>query len=301
MVEIQPPNCKKIDLCSPSNVNQGPASGEVRALAFPNNAQAGLLVSSLVQYAALHRADGGDALFVQAPKADDGQEREVCIIDESVYSRNRSFRLLFQSKFGKKRRLDLDAGSAKLAFGVKPHPCFALLETMASFVPDGTELFEHALIPRGFAHMQAKASRSSVIRHKNGSVQAECDPLLNYLIRAWDDIRRLNDTSPMPFEPTSVQSCVEMDERFLTVTLNNNRYCFCKGDRLLQCQGHAKLQMSIARPDCLVQLFAYSRIDLFELSEPVANIKNAINFPAKTGMNVLQSAISVLLDCLQRG
>ena len=203
-------------------------------LAFANNAQAGLFVNELVNYARANReCSSARHLFVQAPKlSDDG--RETTLIDESVYSRNRSFRLLFQSKFAKKRRLELDEASGKRFFDYwRPHPSRALLETMVTFVPPKTELFRHTLIPEGFGHMDAKSLRvrragPAVVRDSEGKVQViQQDPLLNFLVRTWDGVRAEEEHGPFP--PTLVQSCVEMDRRFLTVTLSNNRFCRCKG------------------------------------------------------------------------
>ena len=201
-------------------------------LAFANNAQAGLFVSELMNYARANR-EGSPAqhLFVNAPKSDAPDWRETTMIDESVYSRNRSFRLLFQSKFAKKRRLDLDEASGKRFFEQwRPHPSRAMLETMVTFVPPGTELFRHALIPEGFEHTDAKGTRvqrGSSLGSVVGRSVDQQDPLLNHLVRAWD--RERGRIEKGPFLPTAVQSCVEMDRRFLTVTLLNNRFCFCKG------------------------------------------------------------------------
>ena len=200
--------------------------------------EAGLLVDTLVRYAEAHREEECIAqhLFVQAPSRGDEESRCTCVIDESVYSRNRSFRLLFQSKFGKDRRLDLDPKMEHVFFGGKPHPCVALLRTMASFVPDGTELFQHEIIPKEYSHRQLKASRMSrggsvLIRKENGTmVTAHCDPLVHHLLRAWDEVRQLNEKDfREPAAATVVQSVVEMDNRYITVTLGNNHYCFCKG------------------------------------------------------------------------
>ena len=81
-----------------------------RPLAFANNAQAGLIVNHLVRYADSRKDSdkASESLFLQSPSRDG---HVVSVIDESVYSRNRSFRLLFQSKYGKTRRLDLDPAS----------------------------------------------------------------------------------------------------------------------------------------------------------------------------------------------
>ena len=92
-------------------------------LAFANNAQAGLFVNELMNYARTNR-EGSSArhLFVQAPKSSEADGRETTLIDESVYSRNRSFRLLFQSKFAKNRRLELNP----CEFGVQARQSYAI-------------------------------------------------------------------------------------------------------------------------------------------------------------------------------
>ena len=133
-------------------------------LAFANNAQAGLFVNELMNYARTNR-EGSSArhLFVQAPKSSEADGRETTLIDESVYSRNRSFRLLFQSKFAKNRRLELDEASGKRFFRYwRPHPTVALLETMVTFVPPKTELFRRAL--RGLRAHGCKILASSACR-----------------------------------------------------------------------------------------------------------------------------------------
>mmetsp|Transcript_39133 Transcript_39133/g.72945 ORF Transcript_39133/g.72945 Transcript_39133/m.72945 type:complete len:481 (+) Transcript_39133:47-1489(+) len=211
------------------------ASGASIDLAFANNAQIGLFVSELVHFARTHREDSSAKhLFVQPPKSDVPDWRETTMIDESVYSRNRSFRLLFQSKFGKDRRLDLDRSSALKVFENMPHPSVALLQSMVTFVPRDTKMFVHAIIPEGFGHMDMKAARvqrggSVVVRSPDGKVGvAQQDPLLNHLVREWDKIREMNEKGRTFPVPTAVQSCLEMDQRFLTVTLLNNRFCLCK-------------------------------------------------------------------------
>eukprot|EP00438_Fugacium_kawagutii_P014278 Skav215763 [mRNA] locus=scaffold106:359622:360713:- [translate_table: standard] len=237
---------------------QGEPGDKRRALAFANNAQTGLLVNHLVKYADSHRGERQSLskyLFVQAPSQDEAEHRrEVCVIDESVYSRNRSFRLLFQSKFGKDRRLDLDHSRAEEIFGGTPHPCIALVQTMASFVPEGTELFRHELIPTDYAHSEAigcrvRCASGSVGRDPRGTMRsAHCDPLLNYLVRTWDEIRCLNDPKvDKRSRATVVQSCVEMEGRILTVTLGNNHFCFCKGASHLS--NHVYLVVDLLRAE----------------------------------------------------
>merc|ERR1712087_564966 len=81
-------------------------------LVFANNAQVGLVVRKFVEYARKRKDEPGFArpgcLFVRAKSSSgdvavvwEDSEMNNCIVDESVYSRNRCFRLLFHSKFQK--------------------------------------------------------------------------------------------------------------------------------------------------------------------------------------------------------
>ena len=74
----------------------------------------GLLVSELMTSAQArkHVKDSpASRLFVAAPPAKDGSSRytgkEVALVDTTVYTRNRCFRLLFHSKYGKNASLQL--------------------------------------------------------------------------------------------------------------------------------------------------------------------------------------------------
>ena len=270
MLELESSTAKKFSrhVIVKALLDQQTGETTKKALAFANNAQAGLLVDHLVKYAESHRHDSQSLskyLFVGAPDRKDGCEgREVCVIDESVYSRNRSFRLLFQSKFGKDRTLELDHDRCDPYFGgPKPFPCIALVQTMASFVPGGTQLFQHHLIPSDYGHLQAKASRvlkggSVVIRRDNGSTcTVQCDPLLNHLVRFWDDIRCDNERRPERNWPeTTVQSSVEMDGRIMTITLGNNRFCFCK--KASHLSNHVYLVVDLLRAEFYQNLAGHS-------------------------------------------
>ncbi len=67
-------------------------------LVFQNNAQAGIIVAEFVSYLREKRAVPASLagrLFFRPPG---GGKEDVTVIDTGVYSRNRSFRLLGQSK-----------------------------------------------------------------------------------------------------------------------------------------------------------------------------------------------------------
>ncbi|CAE8636276.1 unnamed protein product [Polarella glacialis] len=115
-----------------------------------------------------------------------------------------------------------------------------LLKTMVTFVPEGTEFFKHAIIPVDFGHSAQKAIRLRTIGPRGGSGPRGagggveyCDALLQHLVSAWDEIRRLNEpggaAAAARLPPACVQSFVEVDKRILRVTLANNLFCFCKG------------------------------------------------------------------------
>lgn len=217
-------------------------------LALENNAQAGLLVRELVAFATARRNIPGSPaqwLFVQAPQAQIAEAsggKEVTLIDESVYSRNRSFRLLFASKFGKSTALSLSRSAAKKAFGRSEFPPLRMLRTMVSFVPDDTPMFRHPLIPEGYQHELLQAQRLQLcprgrdtpsIPRRNVSSEQH-DALFRYLRETWDQVRTLNaepaEASRSHWAPAVVQSCVMLDEgRVLAVTMSGNHFCFCKG------------------------------------------------------------------------
>jgi hypothetical protein len=215
---------------------EGSAERESRNLAFGNNAQAGLFVSDLVAYAKSRRGDGvSDLLFVRLPRRERGDvDTETLLIDQSVYSRNRTFRLLFQSKFGKTRRLDIEDRAAGIFFGCRPHPCVALLASLVTFVHPKVRLFQHASNlhglddNRGVSHEQEKNTAASWSRATtSASVQ---HPVLRHLIHAWDDIRDQHEGGKSTDRlRTRVRSVVTINAVIATIRFANNRFCLCKG------------------------------------------------------------------------
>jgi hypothetical protein len=128
--------------------------GEYWPLAFRNNAQAGHIVKRLVEYLKHHAQESANSparhLFFRVHRDDESEQPAddtACLIDPCVYSRNRCFRLLFSSKFGKRRALLLSKG-----LGVGASTPMQLLDSMAAFVPAGTALFQHPELPFDFDH-----------------------------------------------------------------------------------------------------------------------------------------------------
>lgn len=238
------------DASGNSAAAEGDENPSLLHLAFANNAQAGLLVRELIAYARARRHQPGSPshfLFLSSPQtlgplacgaATDkvgAGTREVSLIDESVYSRNRCFRLLYNSKFGKRAALRL---AARGEGQTRAHPAQCMLATMASFVPADVPLFNHALIPLDFGHVELLSSRP-----RDGGAPRPCGEhqdiaevhsgLLQHLIDTWDRVRLANEglKNANIGRSTSVQACVHVGEtgRFVIVTLQNNRFCLCKG------------------------------------------------------------------------
>lgn len=209
-------------------------------LAFHSNAQAGCFVKLFMEFVREQREAGdllAKQLFVNA-KPRKGKEmnaeREVVpVVDESVYTRNRCFRVLFSSKFGKRRPL-------LPTWGQPQHPARQLLDSLASFVPEGTTLFRHPLVPVA-CHQHIRVKRSGALEGSNLKAQlpkadvvevslSEHSALFRHLIELWDDCRQKNEPNHQAVGPTRVQRCLLMGEgNFMVVALANNRFCFKKG------------------------------------------------------------------------
>jgi len=226
-------------------------------VAFANNAQVGLFVQQLVSYAS-HRKDnvGSPAKFLffrgkpiargsgldvetrECSQSNVGEPNDVCLIDQAVYTRNRCFRSLFHSKFGKNAVLMVErVGEMFTSFPASR----ALLDSMVSWVPDGTRMFRHSIIPRDYEHKAAvgirvhgvHASSQDALGNVDEKTRVEVslhDGLIKFLIEEWDRIRQANEADASHnSRPTSVASIMQTSEDFLTVTLRHNRFCFCKG------------------------------------------------------------------------
>jgi hypothetical protein len=207
-------------------------NGNTTSLAFANNAQAGLFVSQLVAFARDRQDSIARLLFARPPgrRGSDCDEVETCIIDESVYSRNRCFRLLFQSKFGKSRSLEMEDRNAAYFSGSKPHPCLALLASMVTFVPADVCYFRHTIIPPSYDRAKdvyrGSQARGAGVARSSGGFRSS---LMQYLARRWDEVRLAHEKSDGGFGSTAIQSVRTMDDRYQTVTLANNRFCLRKG------------------------------------------------------------------------
>merc|ERR1719499_2691603 len=105
-----------------------------------------------------------------------------------------------------------------------------MMTTMVSFVPAGTALFSHPLIPEDFGHAALMSMRPiNVGGHGGGGFQGSHVPvggeyadLFKHLIETWDTMRFMRE-GPFRGPPTRVATCVETgdDGRFLLVTLQN--------------------------------------------------------------------------------
>eukprot|EP00747_Dinoflagellata_sp_TGD_P209513 gnl/TRDRNA2_/TRDRNA2_82903_c0_seq1.p1 gnl/TRDRNA2_/TRDRNA2_82903_c0~~gnl/TRDRNA2_/TRDRNA2_82903_c0_seq1.p1 ORF type:complete len:321 (-),score=46.72 gnl/TRDRNA2_/TRDRNA2_82903_c0_seq1:502-1371(-) len=204
------------------------------SMAFQNNAQVGVVVNQFVDWLEVRRSsDPGDPaniLFVRQP----GTDALTSVIDTSVYSRNRCFRLLFNSKLDKAVPLRYERGGRL----DQKDPDIKLLNSMATFVPEGTPMFEHSSIAADVKHKSFKLRRQpDPIRTKEGNFTAGqspvADAVLAYMLSVWDEMRNQYEPDYKAFGATYVSSCLEVGENAtdarVVVTLANNRFCLCKG------------------------------------------------------------------------
>ena len=197
----------------------------VKSLAFENNIQAGWFVHRFVEHTRVLRQERGsdsDLLFVLG----DCEEVEATktIVDTSVYTRNRNFRVLRQSKFGKNTPLQLEDG------GVVVHESdsveWQVLQTLASFVPNGTKA-----VPVDSRH------EVSVVRQRapGRSLDVEDMPeelrkVISRMVEVWDKMRAKKESCTWP--STTIGNIWWPQNgtgRFFTITLCNNRFCLARG------------------------------------------------------------------------
>ncbi|CAK0801202.1 unnamed protein product [Prorocentrum cordatum] len=187
-------------------------------IAFRNNFQAGQFVEMFLEYARgsqeLGDGSGTNLLFVRGDL--DDIEATVSVVDASVYSRNRCFRVLRQSKFGKIATLELQDGGGVVSESDLPH--FQVLRTLASFVPDGTPFCEHFKIPADARH----APQAGVVVDADSNMQM----LLNWLMVKWDSMRSEAEGNIYSrYLPTQVSKLIELDDGKYMAQLSNNRFC----------------------------------------------------------------------------
>lgn len=188
-------------------------------IAFRNNFQAGQFVEMFVEYARDSQEPGEgfgtDLLFVRGGR--DDIEATVPVVDTSVYSRNRCFRVLRQSKFGKSATLELQDGGIVVSESDLPH--FQVLRTLASFVPDGTSFCEHSKIPMDAKHQN---QGNGVVVDADENMQN----LLNWLVLTWDHMR--SEAEGITYGrslPTTVTKLIEIESGKYWAVLANNRFC----------------------------------------------------------------------------
>jgi len=187
-------------------------------LAFSSNRQLEWLVGRFVAYAKRRRYEDKSCheMFFDVP-ADAGGSvaSSASIIDTAVYTRNRCFRMLFSSKYGKTATFQLQNGGRIVR--QDDDKALQVLWTLASFVPAGTFLFSSAKVPEGFRQ------RSD----DNAKISHEWRHLAEWLMNEWDRVRE-HEEGFANHDPTKLDQVRERDS-ILYVSLNNNRYCRQKG------------------------------------------------------------------------
>lgn len=189
--------------------------------AFASNALAGKLVSGLVSYAREHRNESlCDHIFVQ------GSKGEVPLIDTSVYSPNRCFRLLHNTKMGKDAVLKLKsyplAGESDIAGGIGGDSV-QMLSTMVSRVPKTTQRFSKDLVPERFLNASSSPTYRGHAALRDVSGEASFASLATCLARHWEDTHNRRQT-PVFDRRRGCSSAWQSETTMLVVNLNNG---FC--------------------------------------------------------------------------
>lgn len=193
----------------------------VKGRALQSYVQAGMVAKGFVDY--VSKLPGDNHLL--AP-TEDGQK--VSVVDLSVYTRNRCFRLLFQSKLGKNRTLQL------LSTDGPTHDhderAVQLLQTMASFVPEA----HHHVFDEGSQTLSLSALAPGMLQQQTTHAQVRSpaetrkwEPLGEWLVEQWDRVRS-------GMEPSARHHCSKLrlisfqgDGVFFGV--DHNRYCCIRG------------------------------------------------------------------------
>jgi len=204
----------------------------VKSLAFPDNVQVGVFVQAFLAYARESKDSSSasgistDLLFIRKDLEDHQETKSI--VDTSVYTKNRCFRVLYQSKYGKNVTLTLQDG-AKVVHE-SDLPACQVLRTLVSFVPEGTAVRENTNIPdfmEHLAHLQSVREPSRCV-----DVDAEMQPLIHWLIEKWDDERRESEQNVAAQLPTAVENVKTVRNGrsvVYEVTLANNRFCLQRG------------------------------------------------------------------------
>ena len=197
----------------------------VKSLAFEDNIQAGGFVDMFVEHTRVLRQEPGsgtDVLFVRGDPEDAVATKPV--VDTSVYTRNRNFRVLRQSKRGKNTPLKLQDGG--VVVDESDSVDCQVLRTLASFVPNGTKVIPADCRYERKSVRQRAVGRSLCVRY----IPDEFRNVTSRMVEVWDQMRAKTENGMWP--PTSVGSVwtpLNGTGRFFTATLCNNRFCLARG------------------------------------------------------------------------
>ena len=210
---------------------EGKRGGPPRWIAFPNNSQAGAFVARFMQYLGTMRqqetAPIASRLYMKHQRSAD----EVSMIDTSIYTRNRCFRVLFSSKFGKQEAFLPGSG-----FVADQSPALQLLTSLVSWVPAAVEMFPHHLsdptAPRTSLRASAALFDCSIRLPLDGpdgqSMKATgVRELFVHLASAWNQVRAEHECCTAS-EACAISKAVQIEARYLAATLRGNRFCLCK-------------------------------------------------------------------------
>jgi len=187
-------------------------------LAFSSNRQLEWLVGRFVEYAKRRSYEDKschDMFFDTPADASGSAASSASIIDSAVYTKNRCFRMLFSSKYGKTATFQLQNGGRFVR--QDDHKALQVLRTLASFVPADTDVFSSAKVPERF---RQRSDHNAKISHEWGH-------LAEWLMNEWDRVRE-QEEGFANHDPTKHLEVREHGST-VTVSVRNNRYCCQKG------------------------------------------------------------------------
>ena len=201
----------------------------VQYMAFADNTHVGEIVHQFIEYTrTLAREDEASlaaSLFLRSHT-----KGMAHLVDSTVYTRNRCFRVMFSRKKGRGVPL-----VPPPAMRHSRTPSEMLLDSLASFVPDNTVIWCRHAPDRVLSQLrERRCDQINTFRmapfpfHAAQQLQERRFSLTEYLVNFWDTVRGQFETTNATKTTVSGRPIFTCEGRFLSVSLQNNRFCACK-------------------------------------------------------------------------
>lgn len=215
--------------------------------AFLDSQDVGVVVHAFVRFCDEKRKTGDVSarhLFVQKPPGAKSAQKETSLVDLGIYTRNRSFRLPFQSKHGKPTALLPTASLAE----ARASPLQVFAGSMVTLVREGVPIFRHGLRGETPQPCRSSASAPGASSSSSTTCPATGPPPLKrlgntfpnlaaFLVQRWDAERQQHEGPPRRGTPTTwAREFCEIAG--LLVPCRRRRRCYCRCCYTLRaCQG----------------------------------------------------------------